>query len=282
MNKTFQNNNYTISILGCGWLGLPLAESLNSNGITIKGSTSSESNLQDLKLRGINPFLIYLNPDLNQDFDTEFFNSDILIVNFPPKRRDDIIEWHTLQVKSLINEIRRSKISKVIFISSTSVYADINTEVTEINEEIPNKNSGKALRIAEKLFTQETKFSTSIIRFGGLIGYDRNPGRFLAGKKKLKNGDAPVNLIHRDDCIGIIEHVIANNIWGEIINACCPEHPKRKDFYEAAAIAGGFQLPNFIPNKENYKIINCDKLIHQINYSFKYLNPIEIINLKNT
>lgn len=93
-----------------------------------------------------------------------------------------------------------------------------------------------------------------------MIGSDRKPGRFFSGKKQLKNGDAPVNLIHRDDCIGIIQHVIENEIWGEVINACCPIHPTRKDFYKIAAKKDGFALPEFIDGKKNYKIINCDKL----------------------
>lgn len=278
MNKTTINSNITVSILGCGWLGLPLAERLIEKGIKTKGSSSSKENLISLKLKGILPYHIHLNPKINNDFDQNFFKSNILIVNFPPKRREDIIEWHSEQITSLIKEIKKTNIEKVIYISSTSVYADTNAEVNESNQEIPNKKSGKALRIAEDLFINETNFKTSIIRFGGLIGYNRNPGRFLAGKKELKNGDAPVNLIHRDDCVGIIEHVIANNIWGEVINACCPEHPKRKDFYKAAAEVGGFKLPDFIPNKEKFKIINCDKLINQHNYVFKYQNPIDTLD----
>ena len=35
-----------ISILGCGWLGLPLAKSLLAKGYKIKGSTTSESKLE--------------------------------------------------------------------------------------------------------------------------------------------------------------------------------------------------------------------------------------------
>ncbi|MDQ2177906.1 hypothetical protein [Marinifilum sp. D714] len=274
MNKTFQNANKTISILGCGWLGLPLAEEFIKNGIYIKGSTPTHEKLELLTQKNIRTFQINLNPKINSNFDKDFFNAHILIVNFPPKRREDIVDWHTNQVASLIGEIRKSDIKNVIFISSTSVYADINNEVTEENMENPSKKSGKALRIVEELFFNENDFQTTVIRFGGLIGYDRKPGRFFAGKKQLKNGDAPVNLIHRDDCIGIIQHVIKNEIWGEVINACCPIHPTRKEFYKIAAQKDGFDLPEFVDGKENYKIINCDKL-KQLGYSFKYQDPID-------
>ena len=49
-----------IAILGCGWLGLPLAKSLLSKGHEIKGSTTSESKLEVLKNAGILPFQIQL------------------------------------------------------------------------------------------------------------------------------------------------------------------------------------------------------------------------------
>ena len=76
----------------------------------------------------------------------------------------------------------------------------------------PSKPSGKALINFEKMLNECNEFMTTVIRFAGLFGYDRNPGRFLAGRKEVRNGEAPVNLIHRDDCINIIELVIEKNI----------------------------------------------------------------------
>jgi hypothetical protein len=39
-------------------------------------------------------------------------------------------------------------------------------------------------------------FQNDGLRFGGLIGEDRNPARFLAGKENLDNPNA-INLIHQ-------------------------------------------------------------------------------------
>ena len=50
--------NIKISILGCGWLGLPLAKKLIENGYEVKGSTTSESKLELLKNAGISPYQI--------------------------------------------------------------------------------------------------------------------------------------------------------------------------------------------------------------------------------
>ena len=49
-----------ISILGCGWLGFPLAKRFIEEGYSVNGSTTSESKLSVLENAGINPFLVVL------------------------------------------------------------------------------------------------------------------------------------------------------------------------------------------------------------------------------
>ncbi|WP_461629352.1 Rossmann-fold NAD(P)-binding domain-containing protein [Labilibaculum euxinus] len=276
MNKTLYKQEKTISILGCGWLGLPLAKFLMKNACSVKGSTPTPEKISRLAQDGITPYLIFFDPEINADFDADFFNSEILIVNFPPKRREDIEEFHPKQFKALIEQLNLSSVKKVIFISSTSVYANLNRLVTEEDNQIPEKNSGKALRIVEKMLLSQQNFQTSIIRFGGLIGYDRKPGRFFSKMKNAVEGDTPVNLIHQDDCINIISHLIENNLWGEIYNACCPKHPSRKEFYEEAAKKGGFESPKFVSNQSPYKIISSAKL-EKTHYKFKFSNPIDAL-----
>ena len=267
----------TVSILGCGWLGLPLAEHLVKSGYKVKGSTRTTEDLPILKSKGIESYLIVLDPDLKADNPDSFFDSEVLIINFPPERRDDIVSYHDLQIKSLIDQVIISPISKVLFVSSTSVYPDLNRIVTEEDVEPPTKNSGKALLMAEDLLNQCDEFNTTVLRFSGLIGYDRKPGRFLAGKKGVQNGDAPVNLIHRDDCINIIENIIENEIWNETLNACADMHPKRKDYYIHAASELGLDPPIFLEsNNFSYKIVSSEKLKRKLGYIYKYPNPSDI------
>ncbi len=268
----------TISILGCGWLGLPLGVYLVKKGYKVKGSTTEPDNLKLIKEKGIEPYLIVLDPEIHGESYKEFLNCDLLIINFPPERRDDIIDYHQDQIRSLISAIRSGTVNHVIFTSSTSVYPDVNREVREDLEPKPTKSSGKALLKVEKLLREFHKFETTIIRFGGLIGYDRMPGKFLAGKKDLAGGDAPVNLIHRDDCIQIIYELIRNNIWGETFNACADFHPTRKQYYTQQAELIGLTPPTFSKSEAyNYKIVSNKKLKRLLNYKFKYPDPAKII-----
>ena len=47
-----------ISILGCGWLGLPLAKSLLEKGFSVKGSTTSLEKISVIENSGIDAFHI--------------------------------------------------------------------------------------------------------------------------------------------------------------------------------------------------------------------------------
>ena len=49
-----------ISILGCGWLGLPLAKHFISKNYEVKGSTTTQEKTQMLADNKISPYLIKL------------------------------------------------------------------------------------------------------------------------------------------------------------------------------------------------------------------------------
>ncbi|NIP37928.1 MAG: SDR family oxidoreductase [Candidatus Dadabacteria bacterium] len=266
-----------ISILGCGWLGLPLAKFLIEQGFEVKGSTATRDKLSDLKSKGIEQYYVNLSPEINPDFDPEFFNTDMLIINFPPQRRENIVSYHQNQIRSLVGQIKNSPIEYMLFVSSTSVYPDLNREVKESETEKPTKESGKALIKVENILMNLENVETTVLRLAGLIGYDRMPGRFLSGKRGIKNGNAPVNLIHRDDCIFIIHQIISQGVWGEVLNGCSDEHPLRKDYYTHQAKLIGADPPDFDDSDvPNYKIISNKKLKKILDYDFKYPDPSKI------
>lgn len=268
-----------ISILGCGWLGLPLGERLRDKGHHIKGSTTSSEKLQVLKGKKIEPFLLTLSPELHCDDCNNFWDADVLVLNIPPGRgRENIKEYHQRQIKSVTNEVKKSPIEFVIFISSTSVYPPKAGIVSEQDAESgrASRSSGNALLEAEKILQQETKFETTVIRFGGLYGYDRHPIKYLAGRKNLPKGNAPVNLIHQEDCINIIQKVIEDEVKGDTFNGVSDGHPPRKMYYPAVAEAIDLEPPTFKEDENtDYKIVSNRKLKMMLNYKFRHPNPMD-------
>ena len=116
-------NRHTISILGCGWLGKPLAEYFIKNGRKVNGTTTTPNKIVSLTETKINPYVIDINKR-NNDFKS-FLKTKLLVISIPSKNIEDF--------EYLISEIEKSTIKKIIFISSTSVYPLNNSITTEDN-----------------------------------------------------------------------------------------------------------------------------------------------------
>ena len=270
-----------ISILGCGWLGLPLAKRFIEKGFLVNGSTTSENKLPILEDAGISPFLVRLESESISDSINDFLaQSEILIIDIPPKLRGTHVDSSNSErkifvekIKNLIPFIEKSTVKKVLFVSSTSVYGDENELITEETIPNPDTESGKQLLLSEALLQENQNFKTTIVRFGGLIGDDRNPVKFLAGKENLENPDAPVNLIHQKDCISIIQEIINQKSWNEVFNAVAPFHPTREKYYTQKAIDKNLALPKFSSEKITIrKVISSEKTERLLNYQFRLEN----------
>jgi nucleoside-diphosphate-sugar epimerase len=259
-----------ISILGCGWLGLPLAKALLENGFSVNGSTTSTEKTSVLENSGIQPYLIALSEDKSTgNLDGFLENTKILIIDVPPKLRGSEKENFVSKIKNVIPFIEKSAIENVLFISSTSVYGEDNLVVTEETDLNPDTESGKQLVQVEQLLQSNSNFKTTILRFGGLIGEDRHPIKFLAGRTNIDNPNAPINLIHQEDCIGIILKIIELNCWNETFNGVTPFHPSRNEYYTQKAIEFDLALPEFNCEMTTFgKTILSSKVENVLEYSF--------------
>ncbi len=267
-----------IAILGAGWLGFPLAKALVKEDYFVNASTTSPDKLDALTRNGIHPFLIKLLPDGPEGEAIEsFLDVDILMINIPPGRRDPDVQINfPKKIKSLTSLAQKTGITRCIFVSSTSVYSDVQGRVDEQTIPEPTTNSGKALWTVEKYLQSLSNFKTTIIRPGGLVGGDRLAGRFLAGKKDIPNGNAPVNMIHQTDLVNIILKIIDQKIFGKTFHAVADQSPTRRDFYTHQANKHGFETPEFLPNGGTgpFKIIKNDYLKKTLDYQFVFGDPM--------
>ena len=265
-----------ISILGCGWLGFPLALTLKNAGYHIKGSKTSENGVAQLNESGIIGYKIEVFENkVIGPFDDFLSNSETLIIDIPPKLRTNPMGDFTKKIKTLLPHIHSSEIKNIIFVSSTSVYEN-GFPFPIYDESSPTKpesKAGKQLLKSEVLLKTQPNLKTTIIRFGGLIANDRHPARILSGKMNVKNPKAPINLIHREDCIGLILKIIGKNAFGYTINAVFPEHPSKSEYYQHICNKMELPVPQFDFNSVSTgKRINSQ--LGQELLSFKYKHPI--------
>ncbi|GGA99177.1 SDR family oxidoreductase [Agarivorans gilvus] len=262
-----------ISIVGCGWLGLPLAQNLLQQGFHILGSRRQLAELAELHHLGIEAYQLELNPEIDSNNIAALLDCDLLIINIPPRRKTNTAEFHIAQIQHLLDAAERYQVKRVLFISSTSVYGAQQGLVDESTPRQPETNSGKALKQIEDDLLSRQAFQASVLRFSGLVGGQRKPGRFLSGKT-VSGASSPVNIIHRDDCIALISRLIHRDQWGECFNACSDQHPQKQAFYNLAAQQLGVAPPQFDQQGGSNKIISNHKIKSSLNYQFQFPDPM--------
>jgi nucleoside-diphosphate-sugar epimerase len=262
----------TIAIAGLGWLGKPFALHLQNLGYKVKGSATSLEKATLLQKSGFDAYHLEISESVVSGSPQAFLETvDYLVIMIPPGLRRNTGANYVLKMTHLLTEIEKSKVEKVILVSSTSVYDDTQGKVTEKSLPKPAGEAGKQLLEVEQLFFTSEKIKTSIVRFGGLFGGSRQPTRYLAGRDNLIDGNAPVNLIHRSDCIGILLEIIKQDAFGHIFNAVTPQHPTKSDYYTKKAVQLGLVPPSFAKEEidEIFKQVDSELLDLVLKYNFK-------------
>lgn len=262
----------TIAIAGLGWLGQTFANRLDILGYTVKGSVTSLEKAKKMNAGGIETYPLEISEvGISGEFDALAKNADYLVIMIPPGIRNNTGSNFVLKMTHLIEKIKTSEVKKVILISSTGVYDDSQGIVTESVLPKPQNNSGKQLLEVEQLFFNASEFKTTIVRFGGLFGGSRNPVRYLAGRKDLRDGNAPVNLINRKDCLAILLEIIRRDAIGHIFNAVNPDHPTKSEYYIEQAKQFSLEPPTFMAASEEevFKQVDSENISNILGYSFK-------------
>lgn len=252
----------TFSILGTGWLGYALADEIKDK-YKLKVSIKDKSKEEKFFNEKLSPFL--LNEDNLNSLD-DLLETDYLFINFPPSK----FENYTNFLNKIYTHKKISNIKKIIFISSTSIYPDINSIFTE-ESTLVNSKSPKVYN-AEVIVKDKTDL---ILRCSGLMGYNRIAGK-RSSSKLVNDKDIKVNYIHRDDVISATLFAINNNING-IFNLSVNEHPTKEEIYLFNSKKYGFEKSIFKDEKGLKNRIIDGKKIESFGFKYKYSNPFDFI-----
>lgn len=265
-----------IGVLGCGWLGLPLATDLKNEKNKVSGTTTQQEKLNLLENEGIKAFQIEITPKLIKgDIGSFLENLDALIIDFPPRIRSRSSDLFLEEMNLLINKLNQyKKIQKIIYISSTSVFKD--TEGFKTYDEAylfsDYERKDNPLLKAENLLLENLGKRLKVLRCGGLIGHDRHPVKYLSGRKDIANPDAPVNMTYQKDVILICQELLYNfdNLESYIFHAVHPHEISRKEFYQKAAQDFSLEKPEFDhQKKQKGKRILSTHTLNQLNIEMK-------------
>lgn len=257
-----------VLIVGCGYVGQALGETLARRGDEVFGLRRSPVADAALRERGIIP----VHADLTRPETWTALPRPVQwVVNCAAADRSHSEAYRQLYVegnRNLVDWLTRSgshaalgsakagdmRLEKFVYTSSTGVYGqDDGSWVTEHRPTTPSGETGRALVAAEQVLldaARERGFPAVILRVAGIYG----PGRgyylrsFLEGSARLEgDGSRFVNMIHRDDLVAAILAALERGQPGAIYNVCDDEPTPQREVYAWLAARLGRPLPPALP-----------------------------------
>lgn len=221
MTKLLQNKK--VALIGCGDIGNRVAELLLQKGADVTGyRRNPEKVLSSIEAVAIDVTDVQSLALLSQQ------NFDYVLVSLTPgisaKVKDQAAvaaAYRKIYVEGLANilaHLNLSVLKKLIWVSSTSVYAqDDNSWVDESSETLPQRISGQCLLEAEQLLAPLLD-KALIVRFAGIYRQEQHrlvtqlQQGTLAGQV---DNDYYTNRIQVQDCARMIVFLIEKDVEGE-------------------------------------------------------------------
>lgn len=233
----------SVSVLGCGWLGLPLAIRLLNLGFEVKGSTTSEEKVKVLSDFGIDAISLKLD-FLQRLSNLSFFSSDYIVITIPFLRSyQDPFDYVRLMdyVLSLIPHA-----TQIVFTSSTSIYPTQDGQFDEFSKLDFFSDRQRALFAVEALVLERNGL---VLRLGGLYG----PERFIRYREP---STVPINVIHQDDAVGILVSLIKSSVQSRVFNGVSDDHRTKAQLFGIEStneqILGKIVLNNRVKDELGY------------------------------
>lgn len=208
----------TILILGCGDIGMVLGRELLEAGHRVIGARRSTAALEG---SGIEPLPLDLH---DEEALAALPDVDYVVYILSADRFDEAAYRAAYPdgLKAVLRtyEGRNEAPKRLFFVSSTSVYGQ--KEGERVDEETPAESAGFAgalMREAEQAL-QQSSLPGTVVRFSGIYGpgRDRLIRQVLEGRIAPKTPPMYSNRIHRDDCAGVLAHLIGLAAAGQSLD----------------------------------------------------------------
>jgi len=197
-----------VLIAGCGYVGEALGTRLLADGHEVWGVRRNP--------RSLAPGIESIAADLGQAGDLANLPGgiDFAVYLVSPNGSEDALyrRAYVDGLRGLLSALHRSgQRPRLLFASSTAVYRQCAGEwVDESSETAPGHWSGKRLLEGEQIALQALPCAT-VVRFGGIYGPRRTYliDRVRSGRATYRSNPPQfTNRIHRDDCAGVLRHLM--------------------------------------------------------------------------
>jgi nucleoside-diphosphate-sugar epimerase len=250
-----------VVILGCGFVGVRAARLFAGEGWEVIGVTHSVESAA--RMEG-EPFRVMACDIADADAlsTTKALHGADAVISAVSSGRGGEEAYRAVYLDGIRNVIERLSAGRVVFVSSTSVYAQTGGErVTEESAAEPVSPTSRILREAEEAALGH---GGTVARLAGIYGPGRSVllRKFLDGTAVIEDGGGRhINQIHADDAAGALFHIVARDLPAGIYNVADDQPLTQLACYEFLSARLGLPLPPHGPRETNRKRGVTDKRV---------------------
>ena len=276
-----------VLIVGCGYVGLPLGVEAARQGHQVFGVRRSADAAAQLAAAGLHPLLADITDPAALARLPGPFDWVVNCVSSAGGAAEEYRRVYLQGTRNLVEWLSAVSPQKLVYTSSTGVYGQNDGSlVKETSPTEPATEAGRILLETEQVLRDATRqrgCPAVILRVAGIYG----PGRGHYLRQYLKNeariegsGERWLNMIHRDDVVGVILSALRSGKPGETYNAVDDEPVMQAAYFRWLAEELGKGLPPSVPENPEAirkrgatnKRVSNRKLKMELGYQFKYAN----------
>jgi nucleoside-diphosphate-sugar epimerase len=244
-----------VSIVGCGYTGLKLAQRWRERGAPVRGYATRDASLAAIAASGATPCRL----DLDLDLDPTAIDTGGAIVYYavPPAATTS----SDARLERFLARLTAAP-ARIVYLSTTGVYGDHAGAVVDEDTPLDPRSARAARRVAAegalRAWAAPRQASWCILRVAGIYGPGRLPlGRLRAGEPVIATAEAgPGNRIHVDDlveaCVAAGE---APQAHLRVYNVCDGTHDSMTEYLVRVARIAGLPAPPQLPRAEAARVL---------------------------
>ncbi|WDI43329.1 SDR family oxidoreductase [Bremerella sp. P1] len=235
-------------IIGCGYVGIPLAEAFHAAGDSVFPTTRSQERARQFEQQGYHPQIADVT---NTDTLRSLPDADTVVfaVGYDADSGASREDVYAEGLKNVLDHLPEST-RRLVFVSTTGVYGDADGQTVDEDTPCdPARPGGKAFLKAEQYLRDHSVWSSRsvILRMAGIYGPKRIPrsADIQAGRPIPAPGGGALNLIHVDDAVQAIRLAADAESFSPLYIVSDGTPVDRRDYYKEVARLLGAPEPTF-------------------------------------
>ena len=246
------NNDSSIQIVGCGFIGKKVGIILKQRGLSVTCLVRSEQSLAECKVLGLNVAKCDLDEE-NIGLENNALNGfeKSRIAYFAPPPKTGLQDTRMQHFVELLENLKAPPV-KIVLISTTGIYGDCQgdwiDESRSVNPQADRAHRRLSAETQIKTYCDEKNISCVVFRVPGIYSEEKLPVKRISSAEPIVRAEDSgyTNRIHADDLVGFCVEALTEKVEPGVYNCCDGNPSTMNDYFMQVADALNIPRPEEI------------------------------------